>query len=118
MSQKEFGLVPSHGVIEGGSSFEVMIDFISTNVKKYNCTLAMDIDGVGVALGSVAIKAECVMPKVSLNTTLIDFGDCFLRHQTEHTLEITNESELPSKVLYHAYDMLCDSMSSYLNKMG
>ena len=46
---------------------------------------------------SIPIKAECVVPKLTLSTHVLEFGGCYLRHPYTRTFRITNESKLPAK---------------------
>lgn len=63
--QKEFDMVPQTGFVLPGAEQEVRVDFIPQAAKRYSCTLAVDIDGVGPELATIPITAECSCPTVS-----------------------------------------------------
>ena len=43
------------------------------------------------------IKGECAVPKLSLESAVLPFGDCFIRYPYKRSMKITNESKLPAK---------------------
>ena len=64
--RKEFDIQPATATIEPNGKQDVRLEFISTTVMEYLSYLAVDIIGVGESLLSIPIKANCVVPRVTL----------------------------------------------------
>ena len=75
----------------------ITVEFVSTNVRKYDLSLVVDVPGVGDALAQIPILAECCVPRISLATDVLAFGPCFVRHEYTQSLTITNTSKIPAK---------------------
>ena len=43
------------------------------------------------------MRAECVVPKLTLSTRVLEFGECYLRYPYKRTVRIANDSKLPAK---------------------
>eukprot|EP00854_Cymbomonas_tetramitiformis_P000766 gene766-1240_t len=92
------GVVTQHPNLAGAKQHrQVTLEFVSRTVKKYECTLCVDVPGVGDGLQHVPILGECCVPKVLLMKEVLDFGECFLRYNYTQPLKITNDSKLPAK---------------------
>jgi len=49
--------------------------------------LVVDLEGVGQDMLAVPIKAECLVPKVSIHPQdFLEYEDCFLRHPKTKTI--------------------------------
>jgi hydrocephalus-inducing protein len=94
---KEFGLTPSSGLIMPYEAQSIRVDFIAGSIKKYNNFLHVDAEGIGAALLRLPIKAECIVPTLSLSAEKLDFEKCFLRYGYTKTVELVNTSNLPAK---------------------
>ena len=40
---------------------------------------------------------RCVVPPITVSTSLLDYGRCFLHHPYELLVNLLNESDLPAK---------------------
>eukprot|EP00397_Hematodinium_sp_SG-2012_P000030 GEMP01000030.1.p1 GENE.GEMP01000030.1~~GEMP01000030.1.p1 ORF type:complete len:4608 (+),score=1069.56 GEMP01000030.1:10-13833(+) len=96
--QKEFDVIPSNGTLLPNCSIKVQIDFTSVNVKTYELSLVVDLDGVGQELCTVPITARCAVPMVSFfPTDNLIYDDIFIRYPFHQTLTLHNTSALPAK---------------------
>ena len=55
---KEFEITPSFGVLEPKSSTQVKITLCSNTIRKYELSLVVDVDGVGLEVLSLPISAR------------------------------------------------------------
>lgn len=46
---------------------------------------------------TIPIKAECAVPMITLESSVVDFGECFVRYPYKKTIKMFNESKLPAK---------------------
>ena len=46
---------------------------------------------------SIPIRAECVVPKLTLSSQVLEFGEVYLRHPYRRTVRLHNDSKLPAK---------------------
>ncbi len=117
---KEFQMIPQKGTILPGGKQKISIEFVSHTVQvgsspisvlhlpdfdliccptlqRYTHKLVLDMPTVMDNAHSIPIRAECVVPRLTLSTTVMSFGDCYLRYPYKQTLRIANESKLPAK---------------------
>jgi len=94
---KEFIIEPSCGIVQPNQRQKVQLDFIPTNVKKYDYYLTVDVEGVGEGLLSVPVTAECFVSDVALSADEIKYDECFMRYPFVRELVLENKSELRAK---------------------
>ena len=92
--KKEIEIKPSQGVLEPGASVEIEIFFVPHTVKVYNYTLAIDIEGVGEAVTSIPLTAECIVSSILLPQRELSFGECFIRYTYEQEMTLINNSNV------------------------
>ena len=73
----------------------------------------MDIEGVGEQMASVAMKAESVVPEVTVSTNELVFGDCYLRYAYKKVIELVNHSNLPAKFELQPQDEISRCVAKY-----
>ena len=94
----EFQILPSSGRIMPGEDVKVTVEMCSETVMQYTgYEVVMDVKDVGDAIASVPIIAECCVPKLSVWSPVIDFGECYLRYPYRQVLKLFNESGLPAR---------------------
>lgn len=94
----EFQAIPESGSIQPFGQVKVKLEICSQTVMKYDgYQLVVDVPDVGEEMGSATIVAECCVPKLSLSTTSINFGNCYLRYPYKAVLKLANESKLPAR---------------------
>lgn len=62
--------------------------------KEYFMVMVLDIEGVGKDMKSIPIYAICDVPKVSLKTSHLDYGEVFLRDPRDKEVVLMNTSNL------------------------
>ena len=92
-----FVLIPSSGTLLPMGKQTVTIELISKSIRRYDTPLLIDIPGVGDGVYEVPVKAECMVPRVTVTADVLDFGECFLRHPYKMPLQLVNDSKLPAK---------------------
>lgn len=92
--KKEIEIKPSQGMLQPGASVEIEIFFVPHTVKVYNYTLAIDIEGVGEAVTSIPLLAECIVSSILLPQRELTFGDCFIRYPYEQEMTLINNSNV------------------------
>jgi len=76
----------------------IQLDFTPSEVKDYEgFELVIDIDQVGAALLALPITARSVVPRVTLETPVVSFGECFARHPYEAELVFVNTEPAPAR---------------------
>eukprot|EP00935_MAST-01C_sp_MAST-1C-sp1_P000586 g586.t1 len=110
---KEFHLIPANGTVLPGGKQQITIDFISTNVKRYDYYLTVDVEGVGEGLLSIPITAVCEVPDVTLLNDNVKYGMCFMRYPYQQTMTLVNESDLQAKYEVVAQDEHSQAVASY-----
>ena len=94
----EFTIENDVGTLSAGEKQKIKITFIPCFPQVYDMVLVVDLEGVGQDMLSVPIKAECLVPKVTVTPTdFLDFGKCFLRHPKTLDIKIENDDFLPAK---------------------
>lgn len=95
---KEFSIIPSSGQIPAQSSIKLAIEFIPRFIKKYETALLLDIDDIGLSeLFSLPITARSTVPQITITTSMIDLGRCFIYHGYESSIKLTNDSCLKAR---------------------
>lgn len=94
---KEFSIQPSTGLIPAQSQVKLLVEFVPHFIKKYDTSLLVDIDDVGVELFSLPITARSTVPTISLITPTVDIGRCFIYHSYESVIKLANETQLKAR---------------------
>ncbi len=94
---KEFSLTPSIGIIPPQSEVKVLVEFVPHFIKKYETSLIVDIEDVGMELMNLPISARSIVPNITLLTTDIDMGRCFIYYPYEKTVKLSNETPLKAR---------------------
>ena len=94
---KEFSLTPSIGIIPPQSEVKVLVEFVPHFIKKYDTSLIVDIEDVGTELLNLPINARSTVPNVTLLTTQVDMGRCFIYHAYEKIIKLSNETPLKAR---------------------
>ncbi|GIL73964.1 hypothetical protein Vretifemale_3957, partial [Volvox reticuliferus] len=94
---REFQILPAKGTILPHGRVKINVEFISRTVQRYRTELVMDIPGVAERQLVLPLTAECAVPKLSLYSRTLEFGECSLRYPYKQEMRIVNESKLPAK---------------------
>eukprot|EP00798_Chlamydomonas_sp_ICE-L_P006741 gene6741-3411_t len=94
---KEFQIIPQKGSIIPHGKQKITVEFVSETVQKYTSNLVLDIPKVADNQLTIPIKAECVVPRLMLESGTLTFGDCFLRFPYKKIMRLANDSKLPGK---------------------
>ncbi|KAH8063156.1 hypothetical protein JL722_2318 [Aureococcus anophagefferens] len=86
----EFVVEPRTGTLPPGETVRVSVTLTPMSVKVYDFYLVVDVPGVGDALLSLPISAECLVPDVTVAEQELDFERCFLRYPYERELVLVN----------------------------
>lgn len=109
--QREFYLDPVEGVLQPGARQSVTVTFIPSTIQKYNLHLVMDLLDIEDVAAKIPILCECAVPKISIDQSMLNFGDCYLRYPYETELTLVNESRLPAHFELVPQDMLSQSLA-------
>ena len=71
--------------------------FTPSHVKQYSMMLVMALQETGRDVYSLPITASSVVPEISLQTPVLDYGRCFLDYPKTLEAEFLNDSDLPVK---------------------
>ncbi|KAG2489301.1 hypothetical protein HYH03_012133 [Edaphochlamys debaryana] len=94
---KEFQILPAKGTILPHGKVKINVEFVSRTVQRYRTELVMDITGVAEKQLCLPLIGEGAVPKLSLFSKTMDFGECSLRFPYKQEMRIVNESKLPAK---------------------
>ncbi|KXZ49496.1 hypothetical protein GPECTOR_21g722 [Gonium pectorale] len=94
---REFQILPAKGTILPHGKVKINVEFVSRTVQRYRTELVMDIPGVAERQLVLPLIGECAVPKLSLYSRTMEFGECSLRHPYKKEMRIVNESKLPAK---------------------
>ncbi|KAH8070819.1 hypothetical protein JL721_4732 [Aureococcus anophagefferens] len=86
----EFVVEPRTGTLPPGETVRVSVTLTPMSIKVYDFYLVVDVPGVGDALLSLPISAECLVPDVTVAEQELDFERCFLRYPYERELVLVN----------------------------
>lgn len=91
-------VLPAKGTVLPCGKQRITVEFVSHTVQKYTAhNLVLDIPGVASEQLSIPLRAECAVPKISLEVNPLEFGSCFMRYPYKRTLKLSNHSKLPAK---------------------
>ena len=97
LAHDEFEVQPSSGIILPQGEQPLKLNFIATQVCKYNLSMLVDVEAVGDSLLSLPISAECLVPGITPSADALEYGDAFIHHTYSLPLTIRNPSHLPAK---------------------
>lgn len=109
----EFQVIPSGGRVLPKGKQVTRVELVSKSIAKYQRNLVLDIPDVGSGLVTVPILAECAVPKLEIETDILDFDECFIRHNYERDFKIINRSNLPSKFEILQQDVQSRSLATF-----
>ncbi|XP_052022456.1 hydrocephalus-inducing protein homolog [Apodemus sylvaticus] len=109
---KEFTITPNSGTIRAQGFAAIKVTLCSNTVQKYELALVVDVEGIGEEVLALLITARCVVPKLQLVTTEVDFGRCFLNYPYEKTIQLVNHDDLPG--CYKVLPQLCENAPTVL----
>jgi hydrocephalus-inducing protein len=113
MPADEFNVVPSTGAILPGGHQQFLVEFIPRNVCKYKSRLVLDMPKVADEAMSIAVTAECVVPRLTLSHDVLDFGACFLQHPYTLGMTIANTAKLPVKFRIEPQDEISVALAEF-----
>ncbi|XP_035498051.2 hydrocephalus-inducing protein homolog isoform X1 [Scophthalmus maximus] len=102
----EFYVSPAAGSLRCMSDVVIKVTLCSNTVKSYSLGLVVDVEGVGEKIAILPISARCVVPRIVVETPVLDFQRCFLNYPYEQEVQLTNPSPLP--VCYGVLDQECE----------
>ncbi|XP_019738776.1 hydrocephalus-inducing protein homolog [Hippocampus comes] len=91
----EFTVSPAVGSVRAMADVSIKVSLCSNTVKHYRMALVIDVEGVGKEIMALPIIARCIVPEIMVETPVVDFQKCFLNHQYEKKVRLTNQSALP-----------------------
>lgn len=94
---KEFSIIPKSGMISPQSEMKIIVEFIPHFIKKYETSLAVDIEDVGDEFYLLPISARSTVPTISLLTSTLDIGRCFINHTYNRSIKLSNDTSLASR---------------------
>jgi len=94
---KEFSIKPSAGIILPQSDVRINVEFVPHFIKKYETFLIVDIEDVGNDLLMLPLTARSSVPSISLLTSSIDLGRCFIYHTYEKIIRLQNDTPLKAR---------------------
>eukprot|EP00892_Ulva_mutabilis_P006441 jgi/Ulvmu1/4169/UM019_0148.1 len=100
----EFNLIPSSGAVLPGGKQEILVEFISTNVCRYNAAFVLDMPKIQESVLRVEVTAQCAVPKLHISTDVLNFGDCPLDYPCTMVLVVSNLAKLPVKFVVDEQD--------------
>ncbi|KAM9376112.1 hydrocephalus-inducing protein-like [Pholidichthys leucotaenia] len=92
----EFTIEPAEVSVRCMSDVTIKVTLCSNTVKEYRVALDVDVKDVGKALRTLPITARCIVPKILVETPVVDFRRCFLNHPSEQKMRLNNPSSLPA----------------------
>ncbi|KAL5255873.1 hypothetical protein ACHWQZ_G011188 [Mnemiopsis leidyi] len=93
----EFDIAPNEGVLNPGHEQRLQVDFVPTNIGRYDKELVVDVHGVGEAILSVPLTAKCIVPAIELTTRELDFKRTFIHHHYTLNAILKNPDDHPAK---------------------
>lgn len=97
INSPEFQMVPRTGMVLPKGKEKITIDFTPQSVSLYSKQLQLDVLGVGDGLLTVPIDAECAVPKIDIESEVLEFGECYIRYACKKSFTLINASKLPAK---------------------
>lgn len=92
-AKKEFDINPAEGTLGPGEFVEVTVDLIPSAARVFEYALQVDVLGVGEALLSIPLLAECVLGGLRLLQKELAYGDSFIRYAYDRVLTLENTSD-------------------------
>ncbi|KAM9376113.1 hydrocephalus-inducing protein-like [Pholidichthys leucotaenia] len=92
----EFTIEPAEVSVRCMSDVTIKVTLCSNTVKEYRVALDVDVKDVGKALRTLPITARCIVPKILVETPVVDFRRCFLNHPSEQKMRLNNPNSLPA----------------------
>ncbi|KAJ3106206.1 hypothetical protein HDU97_006839 [Phlyctochytrium planicorne] len=117
-TSNEFEIEPSLGTIPPVGVAEIKVNFTPSEIKRYDEALAVDVIGVGEELLILPVRAESIVPEISLRTPLLDYGDCFLVHNYVKNIELVNETGFPAHYELLSQEESAKNVYSYASRNG
>ena len=111
-------MLPAEGEIRPHGDQRVVLEFVAQSVRRYDTAILFDVPGVGDGLYQLPVLADCCVPKIGLNVSSIDFGDCFLRYPYKATVTLINESRLSAMFEVVPQDELSQGLALYAAEPG
>ena len=96
-SGNEFDISPNGGSLNPGHNQKLQVDFIPTNLGRYDKFLVVDVPGVGEGILSIPISAKCIVPAIELSTAELDFKRTFINHPYTLKAILKNPDDHPAK---------------------
>ncbi|KAK2848119.1 hypothetical protein Q7C36_009801 [Tachysurus vachellii] len=93
---REFRVTPSSGTIRAQSQMDIKVTLCSNTVQQYSLAMVVDVNGVGEELLALPIKASCIVPEVHLESSVLQYQQCFLGYPYEKTIRLINDTNLPA----------------------
>lgn len=94
----EFDIVPAGGTLLPKCTQRVQLDFVSSQEKRYEMSMVVDLEGVDKELHSIPVTAVCMSPQVTFEPHgCLSYGDIFIRYPFHQSLYLHNTSNLPAK---------------------
>ncbi|KAI9141433.1 hypothetical protein BKA69DRAFT_1166800 [Paraphysoderma sedebokerense] len=106
---KQFSIIPRRGEVGPMSTQVVEVHFMPSATKQYNTRLNIDVENVGLAVSSIAVKALGTVPEIQLETPFVDLAECYLNVTYKKQIVLSNNTDLPAK-----YSVIQQSGSSQL----
>jgi hydrocephalus-inducing protein len=94
---KQVTCVPARGEILPMGTQTVTVDFLPTNIMRYDFNLLLDMPGIQEGAARLPLTAECAVPLVALEEPQLSFGKCFLGYPYQQQFRLINESRLPAQ---------------------
>jgi hydrocephalus-inducing protein len=113
---KEFSIVPSTGTIPPQSEVKINVEFIPRFIKKYETSLAVDVDEVGDEYYLLPVTARSNVPNIILLTPSIDMGRCFIQYAYSASIRLSNETTLPAR--YHILSSEIDDVFQFSSEQA
>ncbi|GAA6093510.1 hydrocephalus-inducing protein homolog isoform X1 [Tachysurus ichikawai] len=85
----------SVGEKEGGKD-STLVTLCSNTVQQYSLAMVVDVNGVGEELLALPVKANCIVPEVHLESSVLQFQRCFLGYPYKKTIRLSNDTNLPA----------------------
>ncbi|XP_076808093.1 hydrocephalus-inducing protein homolog isoform X2 [Clavelina lepadiformis] len=96
-SPQEFDITPAQGIIRPQSEAKIHVTLCSNTLKRYDCSLVVDVKGVGKNILTLPITAKTVVPSIQVMMPQLHFGRCFINHSYQLKAKLANDSDLPAK---------------------
>jgi hypothetical protein len=94
---KQVTCLPARGEILPMGTQTVTVDFLPTNIMRYDFNLLLDMPGIQEGAARLPLTAECAVPLVALEEPQLSFGKCFLGYPYQQQFRLINESRLPAQ---------------------